>query len=181
MTVDDLARLPDDGWQYELVHGTLVRMPLSGGEASRIGMRLGGRLMAYVEDHGLGAVTGEAGGFDLSTLGFPDTELAPDVAFTRAEHVPPRGAPAYAKAWPVAPDLAVEVASPNQYRPAMAAKARIYLAAGTRLVWVIWPRRQQVDVWRPGATRPVTQGVGDLLDGETVVPGFSYPIADLFK
>lgn len=181
MTVDDLVRLPADGWQYELVYGTLVRMPLSGGEASRIGMRLGGRLMVYVEDHDLGAVTGEAGGFDLSTLGFPDTELAPDVAFTRAAHVPARGTPAYAKAWPVAPDLAVEVASPNQHRPGMAAKARIYLAAGARLVWVIWPRRQQVDVWRPGATAPSRLGLGDLLDGETVVPGFSYLIDDLFK
>jgi Uma2 family endonuclease len=144
-------------------------------------MRLGGRLMAYVEDHDLGAVTGEAGGFDLSTLGFADTELGPDVAFTRAEHVPPRSSPVYAKAWPVAPDLAVEVASPNQHRPQMAAKAQNYLAAGTRLVWVVWPRRQQVDVWRPGAKRPSARGAGDMLDGEDVVPGFNYPIADLFK
>jgi hypothetical protein len=49
------------------------------------------------------------------------------------------------------------------------------------LVWVIWPRRQQVDVWHPGARRPSTRGEGDLLDGEDVVPGFSYPVADLFK
>ncbi len=62
----------------------------------------------------------------------------------------------------------------------MAAKAQLYLAAGTRLVWVIWPRRQQVDVWHPNDKRPVLRGVGDMLDGEDVVPGFTYPVASLF-
>ena len=32
----------------------------------------------------------------------------------------------------------------------MDTKARIYLRGGTRLVWVVWPARTQVDVWRPG-------------------------------
>lgn len=41
MTVDDLESLPDDeGWVYELVQGVLVRMPMSGFEASRVGYRL---------------------------------------------------------------------------------------------------------------------------------------------
>ena len=181
MSVADLATLPDDEWQYELVEGVLVRMPLSGGEASNIGMRLGGRLSVFVEDHGLGAVTGEAGGYDFSALGQPDTELAPDVAFVRAEHVPPRTSPEYAKAWPVAPDLVVEVASPYQWRPGMAAKVERYLRAGVRLVWVVWPRWQQVDVWHPGDTQPArTLGLGDTLDGENVVAGFAYPVANRF-
>jgi Uma2 family endonuclease len=40
MTVDDLLARPEDGWQYELVEGRLVRMPGRGGEASRIAVRL---------------------------------------------------------------------------------------------------------------------------------------------
>lgn len=181
MTVDDLAALPEDGWQYELVEGRLVRMPPGGGEASNIAARLLIRLGVYVEDHGLGQLTGEQGGYDFSNLGQPDTELAPDVAFVSAERVPGRNSPVYSKAWPVAPDLVVEVASPTQYRPGMAAKAQRYLAAGVRLVWIIWPRRQQVDVWLPGATQPsTTLGVDDMLDGLDVAPGFIYPIARLF-
>lgn len=61
----------------------------------------------------------------------------------------------------------------------MAAKAQTYLTFGTRLVWVIWPRYQRVDVWHRGDTAPATLGIDDLLDGEDVVPGFSYPIAHL--
>ena len=176
MTVDDYAALPDDGWQYELVDGILVRMPMSGGEASSIAARLLARLGIYVEDHDLGAVTGADGGYIIDPIRRPDTELAPDVAYARAERVPPRSSPDYARAWSLAPDLVVEVASPNQYRPEMAEKARQYLAAGTRLIWVIWPRYRQVDVWHPGdAAVPSRTLMGDdRLDGEDVVPGFSY-------
>lgn len=177
MTINKLARLPDDGWQYELVEGVLVRMPPSGQRAARIARRLAARLGDYVDAENLGNVTGPDGGY---TLG-PRTDLAPDVGFIRADRLPPLDSPAYDKLASGAPDLAVEIASPNQYRPGMAAKARRYLAAGTRLVWVIWPRYRRVDVWRPAATQPsTTLGAGDILDGEDVVPGFKYSVDDLF-
>ena len=177
MTVDDLLNLPDDGHMYELVEGQLVRMLPSGGGASSLALRLGARIEAFVEQHNLGAVTGADGEFDLGH----GTALAPDVAFVRAERVPPPTSPIYGKAWPLAPDLAVEVASPNQSRPAMARKAQRYLNAGTRLVWVVWPKRKQVDVWRPGDIKPsATLSVGDVLDGLDVLPGFTYPVERLF-
>jgi Uma2 family endonuclease len=177
MTVDDLLNLPDDGHMYELVEGQLVRMLPSGGGASTLALRFGARIEAFVEQHNLGAVTGADGEFDLGH----GTALAPDVAFVRAERVPPPTSPIYEKAWPLAPDLAVEVASPNQYRPAMARKAQRYLNAGTRLVWVVWPKRKEVDVWRPGDIKPsATLGVDDVLDGLDILPGFTYPVERLF-
>lgn len=82
----------------------------------------------------------------------------------------------------LAPDLVAEVVSPSQYRPEMAAKARRYLAAGVRLAWMVWPKYQQVDVWRPAATQPVASlGSEEQLDGLDALPGFSYPVASLFK
>ena len=64
----------------------------------------------------------------------------------------------------------------------MAAKARPYLAGGTRLVWIVCPHAQTVDVWRAGsaAAPAATLGVGDMLDGEDVVPRFRHPVADIF-
>ncbi len=180
MTVDELHAIPDDGWTYELVNGVLVRMPLSSGGASNIGSRLLGRLITYVEDNDLGAVTGEQGGYRLDPAHPRDTEVAPDVGFVRAERVPAPESSDYYKAWPLAPDLAVEVASENQFAPGMAAKAQTYLAFGTRLVWVVWPRYRRVDVWRPGDDTPTPLGVDDTLSAEDVVPGFTYPIARLF-
>jgi len=76
----------------------------------------------------------------------------------------------------------VEVASPSQDSDDMAAKARLYLKAGARLVWVVWPQSGHIDVWRREVlTGPVaTLRKSDTLDGEDVVPGFKYPVADLF-
>ena len=83
---------------------------------------------------------------------------------------------------PFAPDLAIEVASPSQDSDDMAAKARVYLRAGTRLVWVVWPQSGHIDVWRAAVpTGPVAAlRRSDSLDGEDVVPGFSYPVEELF-
>ena len=184
MTVNDLLERRDDGWHYELVEGRLIRMPPSGFRASRIAMRLGGLLVTFVDAHELGAVTTSDGAYDLSAPGTPPTKgtgLAPDIAFIRAERLPPHIAFDEDKAVPFAPDLAVEVASPNQFRPGMAKKAQRFLAAGTRLVWIVWPKRREIDVWLPGNTRPtrILRG-GETLDGGEVLPGFSCVVDALF-
>ncbi|HXT37760.1 MAG TPA: Uma2 family endonuclease [Chloroflexota bacterium] len=181
MTIDDFSALEEDEWQYELVDGVLVRMPMSGGEASSIAIRLAARLGVYVEDHDLGVVTGADGGYIIDPVSRPNTELGPDVAFVRAARVPAPTSPSYSKAWPLAPDLVVEVVSPSQYGPGLAEKARQYLAAGTRLVWIVWPRYRRIDVWRPGDSNPsATVDDSGMLDGEEVVPGFSYQVERLF-
>jgi Uma2 family endonuclease len=98
--------------------------------------------------------------------------------------MPPRDSAAFSKAWRLAPDLVVEVASPSQFRPEMKDKAERYVKAGVRLMWVIWPKRQQVDVWRPdsagAAQLTVTLKRGAALDGLDVLPGFTLPLTELF-
>ncbi len=180
MTMAEFLDYPDgdDGYCYELVEGVLVRMAGSRPRATRVTDRLYRGLGDFVEAHGLGATTPPDAVYDLENAGQKDTGLLPDVGFYRAEReslVDPD------EAYPFAPDLSVEVTSPMQYQPGMKAKAERYLAAGTALVWIIWPKRQKVDVWRPGDMQPsATLGVGDTLDGLDVVPGFTYPVADLF-
>jgi len=101
----------------------------------------------------------------------------PDIGFIRAEQVAQIDLD---QVLTIAPDLAIEIASENQYRPAMGAKARRYLAVGVRLVWIVYPRWRQVDVWSPGQAEPTTLEVDGTLDGFDVVPGFTYAIAKLF-
>jgi len=177
-TVDELLTLPDDGYIYEVVEGVLVRMAGSGGKATGLGAEFVGELRAYVRPRRLGRVTGADGVYK-----FPDAEtgLIPDAGFYGVEHVPQ--IVDENKPIPFAPDLAVEVTSPDQSADAMAKKARRYLRAGTRLVWVVWPLSEHIDVWRREVlTGPVaTLNIADTLDGEDVIPGFSYPVAELFR
>jgi len=183
-TVGVLLTMPDDGWRYEVVEGVLVRVAGSGLWATTIGRRLAGRLGDFVEDHDLGVVSGADGVYKFPGA---ETGLLPDAGFLDAAHralVPDINKPV-----PFAPDLAAEVASPSQDSGAMAAKAGIYLHGGTRLVWVIWPETQMVDMWRPGDLRPRYQDmrpsarldISDTLDGEDVVPGFRAPLARLLR
>ena len=167
LTADDLLLLPDDGYTYELVEGRLVRMPGSGLEASTVALNLASALVAFVRAQKLGRVTGADGEYRLSADDAPyETALVPDVAYVRADRLPPRNSPQYRGAPHLAPDLVAEIASPNQYRPGMAAKSRLYLEHGVKLVWIVWPADQQVDVWRPESDEPAeTLGIADSLDG----------------
>jgi len=176
--VSDLATLPDDTYTYEIVEGALIRMPGSGIEASEIAARLIIALGIFVQPRKLGRLTTTDGTFDLTRPGDPtDTALVPDAAFIAAGRLTGR-VTGYAK---IAPDLVAEVASPNQYHPEMNDKAKLYIARGVRLAWIIWPSSQTVDVWRPTSPdAPVaTLGIADSLDGFDVLPGFTLPIRDL--
>lgn len=175
-------------YRFELVAGRLVRMSAAGAEHGSIGFELGLALGVFVKEHSLGRVFAAETGFLLSAVGDVDTVLAPEVAFVRQERligITPAERKRYLR---LAPDLVAEVASPSQYRPELAAKARHWLAAGVRLVWVIWPGSASVDVWRPntadepdrGSEPVATLTRADALDGLDAVPGFAFPVADLF-
>jgi Uma2 family endonuclease len=181
LTADELLALPDDDkgrWRYELVEGRLVRMPGPGGEHGEITAILSWAVVSFVKAHRLGRVLAAETGFELG----PDTVRGADVAFVRADRLPARDSAEWKKYWQLAPDLVAEVASPSQGHDAMDAKARAWLVAGVRLVWVVWPARREVDVWRPTDTsRPtITLTLSDALDGMDVLPGFTFPVADLF-
>jgi len=179
MTVDDLlALVVDDWWQYEVVEGVLVQLAGRGDLATTLAATMIIVLGAFIRSRKLGRVTSSNGVFKFPGA---ETGLIPDVGFYGAE--PARSIADRNKPIPFAPELAVEIASPSQNASELAAKARTYLNAGTRLVWAVLPRAQAVDVWRAGtAGGPVVRlGMDDSLDGEDVVPGFRHPIADLFQ
>ena len=178
MTIQDLLDWPDDdGYRYELVEGVLVRMAGSGSDATTLGLELGAELRNYVRPRRLGRVTGADGVYKFAGA---ETGLLPDVGFIEASKVAliaDRRRPI-----PFAPDLAIEVASPDQKPDDMAAKARTYLDGGARWVWIVWPDRQEVDVWRAGRTvsPAAVLHASDTLDGEDVVGGFADPVASIF-
>ncbi len=176
MTAEELERVPDDGYQYELIEGVVHRMAPASFEPSSLAARVLTRIGSYVEEGGLGEVTGADGGYVLGRD--PDTVLAPDVAFVRAERVPsPEERQHFAL---VAPDLVVEVVSPSDRVRDVDDKVRRYVAAGVPVVWVFDPRRRTVTVQRPNAA-PLVLGAEDVLEGEDALPGFRLPLSDLFR
>ena len=175
ITAEELFRMPDDGWRYELVKGELHKMSPAGSEHGAVVMNLGAPLGMHVKANNRGVVFGAETGFRLATD--PDTVRAPDLAFVRRERIPATGIPK--QFWPGAPDLAVEVLSPGDTVYEVEEKIAEWLAAGASAVWVLNPKRRTVTVHR-STDGPRTLSGDDEIDGEDVVPGFRCRVGDLF-
>jgi Uma2 family endonuclease len=174
-TADELFRLPENDRRYELIEGVLTKMPPTGFEHGDVTMNVAFLLKKHVTAHRLGKVLAAEVGFKLASD--PDTVLAPDVSFIRQEEIDRLGPTK--KFWPGAPDLAVEVMSPGDTVRAMQEKARLWLAHGARLVWVVNPARRTVSVHKPGAEAALLKE-GDALEGQGVVQGFRCRVSEIF-
>jgi Uma2 family endonuclease len=174
-TLEEYERLPEeDGYRVELVEGQLVREPRPNAEHSWLMSELTGRIREHVRKKGLGVTLAEAG-FVLADD--PPTVRGPDIAFIAREHLPAEGFPRVF--WTIPPDLAVEIVSPSNTRAEIREKVLEYLAAGTRLVWVVEPRTRSVTAYRSRTDVRMLSG-SDTLGGANVLPGFSLRVAELF-
>lgn len=191
-SIEDLLAAPEhNGERFELVRGTIVRKPMAGGSHDYFAYRLLLGLGPYVDAHDLGAITLSQAGYEITLPGEEPTVFIPDLAFVRADRVPQEDSPEWSRYWKRAPDLVVEVASPSQTQKEMRKRAADWLAAGSRLVWLIWPPQKRVDAYyamapsgqaaNPSAIKPQSYHLDDTLDGRDVVPGFAYPVASIFK
>jgi Uma2 family endonuclease len=181
LTADDLwalARQPENaGKRFELVEGALREMSPVGGTHGIVALNIGALLLAHVRQERLGAVTVETGYYHS---GDRHSVFAPDVAFVSSARAP---VPFPDKYVPVMPDLAVEVISPGDSAPDTLQKLQRYFAAGTRMVWTVYPNERTIYVWQPaaeGGLRAQPLGPDDTLDGGSVLPGFAVQVSEIF-
>ena len=175
LTADDLLRLSSDGVRGELIRGVLSETMPAGIRHGQIVVNLVILLGAFVKPKKLGVLVASDSGVWLERD--PDTVREPDIAFFSAEKIPlDADIPGYAE---VAPDLVVEIVSPNDRLTEVNDKALMWLRYGVRLVWVVRPEERLIDVHRDG--HPVaTLGESESLDGLDVLPGFSCPVREVF-
>lgn len=175
-TEDDVLRIKArEGRLFELDDGVLVEKDMSY-ESGYVALTLGGLLRDHVRPGRLGAVNGPDGMMKLvaGMVRMPDVSFIPWSRFPGGR-VPTTPVPL------VAPDLAVEVLSPNNTRAEIDRKLGEYFAHGTVLAWVVDPAARTVEVLTtPDRAAAARLGVGDTLTGGVVLPGFAVPVADLF-
>ena len=178
ITAEQLLSMPDDGSRYELVGGRLRRITPAGNEHGYLAGEIFGELRSHVKAHGLGRTYAAETGFRIASN--PDTVRAPDAAFVRRKRIEEVGqVEGY---WPGAPDLAVEVVSPNETYAQVTEKALAWLEAGSLMVLVLNPgeARRTVTVYRSAEDIRVLSE-GDTIDGADVVPGWKLPVTELFE
>ena len=155
----------------ELLEGTLVEKAMSYFE-SRLAMILVWALETFLERNAMGYVVGP----DAQTLVMPDKIRIPDVSFVRWERTPnhqvstdPIGS--------IIPDLAVEVLCSSNTTAEIELKRSELFRGGMRLMWVLDPVAETVEVFTgPSDRRLLT--AGESLDGGDVIPGFQLSIRE---
>jgi len=176
MTADRLWEQGDTDKHQELIEGVLYTMPPTGWMHGSVVSLLTMYIQQHVLTNDLGEVTGAETGFRLTDT----TVIAPDIAFIRKDRLPDTLPDGFV---PLAPDLAVEVLSPSNRASEMNHKIALLFAHGTRLVWVVHPRKHKVDVYRPAeqGVNITFLSVEDTLIGEDVLPDFELALHTLFK
>lgn len=176
ITADQLWDMPHHGGRSELVNGELRHMPPTGPEHGSVTYELGFLLGVHVRAKKLGKLFAAETGFVIRQN--PDTLRAADITFVSTARIPATGLPK--KFWRIAPDLAVEVASPSDTLSEIEEKIDDWLDGGTQLVWLVSPTRRTVTVYRKGQSPRVVEAQ-DVLTGDDIVPGFSVAVADIFN
>jgi Uma2 family endonuclease len=173
VTADELFEMGDIG-RCELVRGEIIPMAPPGAEHGDISGQLLFLIKSFVAVRHLGKVYAAETGFTIARD--PDTTRAPDVAFVRKERLP---AATVRKYFPGAPNLAVEVNSPNDRASDVLAKVDEWLAAGTISVWVVDPPTRSIVVYRGGGEIIRYRDTDELRD-EPTLPGFAMKLTDVF-
>lgn len=172
LSFEEFRKLPErEGRIYELDEGTLLMEPSPAARHNLIRQRIAMQLMQFVDSKQLGIVLEEMD-FRLTS----DTVRNPDVAFVTKGHVdlidldvsPIEGAPA----------LAVEVISPSNSAEDIAKKTQQYLRAGSRIVWIVYPKLRLVEMHSSEGVRQVREL--EVLKEEFLLPGFSLSLTYIF-
>lgn len=176
-TADDLLAM-SDGENYELVNGQLVERNRSQ-ESSWVGGKVFRKLADFAEDRRLGWAFPDGTSYQCfqHLEDDPERTRRPDASVILWDRLP--GGPARKGHTRIAPDLVVEVVSPNDEAYKIEDKVHEWFGAGVREVWVVMPPSRTVTVRRPDGRERILHE-NDELTADDLIPGFRCHVGDLF-
>lgn len=133
-TVRDLEAFPDDGRRYELIDGTLFVSPVPG----RLHQTVVGELLVILNTACPPEFDVIAGPFAVQPSDI--TQLQPDVVVGLVEDFTEENLP-------VAPQLVVEVLTPNTALHDWHNKKAVYARMGARIYWIVDPIAVELTVF----------------------------------
>ena len=173
LTIEQFDQLPiQEGVLYELNAGELVTMTEPMPRHNWVRDNIARLVGNFVEERRLGKVFVETG-YRLT----PETVRIPNVSFVAADQVRTLDLDRRIEG---APALAVEVVSPTDLAQELTQKVRQYLAAGSKAVWVVYPKTREVQIFRADGGSFVRRG-SDYLEEPELLPGFSLSVEAVFE
>jgi Uma2 family endonuclease len=179
LTEADLLRLGAQDVRFEVIDGEIVEMAPVGVQHSDTAGNVYDTLKPFARANQLGEVRMDGLIFVLhadAEGGIRKTRI-PDVSFVRKGRLPKdfdRSRP-----FPGAPDLAVEVVSPDESADELLAKIRDYFMYGTEEVWVLYGGQKELHRFIHGEKSSRIYSEDDMLTSP-LFPGLEVLIKDLF-
>lgn len=173
ITIDEFLALPETEPPSELIDGEVVQKVSPNLKHSVLALELGALLRDHVRPRRAGIV-GVEGRHIARVVG---RVYLPDVHVTLAGKMP-------AEAWrggpiDVAPDLAIEILSPDDKASLTLDRIDFYFRVGVRLVWIVDPERETVGAYRAGGAGAIHRPP-EIIDASPVLPEFRLDLAALF-
>jgi Uma2 family endonuclease len=176
ITIEEFAKLPDDGTLKELVRGRIVTMPPPKPRHGKICFNSAYLLGTFNDEYDMGHILCNDTG--VITQRGPDTLRGADVSFYTYKKLPKGPLPTdYID---VAPDLIIEVLSEDVRWSQVLAKVAEYLEAGVTVVVVLEPNSRQAFVYRADRACEI-RAADDKLEVPDVLPGFSVVVRRFFE
>ena len=173
-TIDDLYRVKE---KAEIVNGEVVIMSPTGGLPSSAGGAIYASLLRHQREMGGGRAYPDGAGF---VVDLPNRRsFSPDAAY----HPEPKATMKFVEGAPV---FAAEVRSEEDYGPAadrrLAEKRADYFCAGALVVWdVDLIGASTVRSYRASESHPLVFHRGETAHAEPAVPGWHFPVDELFE
>ncbi|RLC66448.1 MAG: Uma2 family endonuclease [Chloroflexi bacterium] len=174
-TYADYLRLPDDGWQYEVIYGRLLMNPAPSPTHQRIISELLTAIKIFLRQHPVGEVFPAPTDVVIPGKAEP---VQPDLVFVAAERMDI----VTQRAIEGVPDLTVEVLSPTNWLDDRRTKFALYAEIGVREYWIVDPDQRTVEVFslQEGRYALVDRyGSDDTLRSD-ILPGFEVAVASFF-
>ncbi len=174
-TYEDYARLPDDGWRYEVIKGVLYMSPSPRERHQYALTRLVVAMTTFADAHELGRVY--TAPFDV-IMGDLATPVQPDLLFIAADRLSEILTEDNVQG---APDLIVEILSPSNWLVDRREKFEVYQEAGVREYWIVDTDQRLVEVFvlREGVFTQIGRwGGGEKVRSE-VLTGFEIAVDEI--
>jgi Uma2 family endonuclease len=175
-TAEDALRLRGAG-RWELIEGRIIEMgqDWTGDEHAAIESNIGAELRQYARQTQSGKVrVGEIGIYISRN---PDTVRAADALFISNERYAQKKSDG---ALDVAPELVVEIMSPDDRWSEIEEKMREYFSIGVKLVWIVNPKSRKVLAYR-SLTDVHEFTSHDEITADDVLPGFKAKVSLFFE
>jgi Uma2 family endonuclease len=140
-TYEDYARLPDDGWRYEVIKGVLHMTPAPRTKHQDAVRDIGFAMMQFLRQRPLGKIYHAP--VDVILPHRLATPVQPDLVFITKERLDI----IKEKFIEGAPDLIVEVLSPSNWLDDRRTKYEVYAEAGVREYWIVDPDLRTIEVF----------------------------------